>query len=70
MTITNIHELKDFLLSNELTQKDKCLLINKSLNVWINDESKVDEVISELEEFYYKYPNIKDRPLFLEIIQK
>ena len=65
MTITNIHELKDYLLNNKLTQKEKCELINKSLNVWINDESKVDEVIEGLEEFYNKYPNIEDRPLFL-----
>ena len=43
MTISNIHELKDFLLSNKLTQKEKCELINKTLNVWIKDESKVDE---------------------------
>lgn len=65
MTITNIHELKDFLLSNVLTQNQKCELICKSLNVLIIDKSKIEEVIDGLEEFYYKYPNIEERPLFI-----
>ena len=66
MTISNIHELKEFLLNCELTNKQKADLICTTLGVFgVIDESSIDYVILNYEEFYYKYPIIEERPLLL-----
>lgn len=67
MTITNIQELKDFILNNDLSKNDIQKLIRTTLQVWISKEYNKIDLVNMIEDFYYKYPNAKDRPLFLDV---
>ncbi|MFV5692060.1 hypothetical protein ACM55K_08550 [Flavobacterium sp. LT1R49] len=67
MIIANIQDLKEFILNNDLSKNDIHELIRTTLKVWISDEYNKIDLINLIEDFYYKYPNIKDRPLFLDI---
>lgn len=67
MIIANIQDLKEFILNNDLSKNDIHELIKTTLKVWISDEYNKIDLINLIEDFYYKYPNIKDRPLFLDI---
>lgn len=67
MVITNINELKDFILNNDLSKNDIQELLRATLNVWISNEYSKTDLANMIEDFYYKYPNVQDRPLFLNI---
>ncbi len=67
MIIANIQELKDFILNNNLSRKDIHELIKTTLQVWISKEYNKTDLVNMIEDFYYKCPNVKDRPLFLDI---
>ena len=68
--ISNIQELKDFILNTELTQEQIKEILRTSLNIWISGEYDKTDLVKMIEDFYYKYPNIKDRPLFLDVENK
>jgi hypothetical protein len=70
MTITNIQELKDFILNNDLSNNDIKELIRTTLKVWISKEYNKIDLVNMIEDFYYKYPNIRGRPLFIDIEDK
>ncbi len=67
MTITNIQELKDFILNNDLSKNDIQKLINTTLKVWISKDYNKIDLANMIEDFYYKYPNVNDRPLFFDV---
>lgn len=67
MTITNIQELKDFILNNDLSKNDIQKLISTTLKVWISKDYNKIDLANMIEDFYYKYPNVKDRPLFFDV---
>ncbi|RTY64804.1 MULTISPECIES: hypothetical protein [unclassified Flavobacterium] len=67
MTIANIQELKDFILNNELSKNDINEILRATLKVWICKEYNKTELVNIIEDFYYKYPNVQDRPLFLDV---
>ena len=68
--ISNIQELKDFILNTELTQEQIKEILRTSLNIWISGEYDKTDLVKMIEDFYYKYPNIQDRPLFLDVENK
>ena len=67
MVIANINELKDFILNNDLSKNDIQELLRATLNVWISNEYNKTDLANMIEDFYYKYQNVQDRPLFLDI---
>ena len=67
MTIANIQELKDFILNNELSKNDINEILRATLKVWISKEYNKTDLVNIIEDFYYKYPNVQDRPLFLDV---
>ena len=68
--ISNIQELKDFILNTELTQEQIKEILRTSLNIWISGEYDKTDLVKMIAAFYYKYPNIQDRPLFLDVEDK
>ena len=69
--IFNIQELKDFILNNELTQEQIKEILRTSLNIWISGVyTNKKEFVKTIEDFYSKYPNTQDRPLFLDVENK
>ncbi len=67
MIIANIQELKDFILKNDLNKKDIQELTKTTLKVWVSKEYNKTDLVNMIEDFYYKYPNVQGRPLFLDI---
>ena len=67
MVISNIQELKDFILNNDLSKNDIHELIKATLKVWISKEYNKTDLVNKIEEFYNKFPNVQNRPLFLDI---
>lgn len=67
MRIKNIEELKDFILNNDLSNNDIQELIRTTLKVWISKEYNKIDLVNMIEDFYYKYPKVQGRPLFLDI---
>lgn len=67
MIISNIQELKDFILDNDLSKNDIHEIVRTTLKVWISKEYNKTDLVNMIEDFYYKYPNLKDRPLFLDV---
>jgi hypothetical protein len=67
MVITNINELKDFILNNDLSKNDIQELLKTTLKVWISEEYNKTDLVNMIEDFYYKYPNVQGRPLFLDV---
>jgi uncharacterized protein (UPF0128 family) len=67
MVIANINELKDFILNNDLSKNDIHELIKATLNVWLNEEYDKTDLVNIIEAFYNKYPNVQERPLFLDV---
>lgn len=67
MVIANINELKDFLLNNDLSKNDIQELLKTTLKVWVSEEYNKTDLANMIEDFYYKYPNVQGRPLFLDI---
>lgn len=68
--ISNIQELKDFILNNNLNQRTIEQLLKTTLNVYISGKYDKTDLVKMIEDFYYKYPNIQDRPLFLDVENK
>ena len=67
MIIANLQELKVFILNNDLSKNDIHELIKTTLKVWISKEYNKTDLVNMIEDFYYKYPNVQGRPLFLDI---
>lgn len=66
--ISNIEELKDYILNNELTQKQIEEILRATLNIWVSgDYTDKKEFVKAIEEFYNKHPNEQDRPFFLDV---
>jgi hypothetical protein len=65
-TVRTFKELAKFINDNDLSRKQIDLLITKSLNVWMSREIPKTEILPRLEEFIKQYPDIKDRPLFID----
>lgn len=67
MVISNIQELKDFILNNELSETDINEIVRQTLKIWISKKYDKIVLVNMLEDFYNKYPNKQDRPLFLDV---
>lgn len=65
--INSIEELKQFLLNNDLSKNDIQELLKTTLKVWISEEYNKTDLANMIEDFYYKYPNVQGRPLFLDV---
>lgn len=65
--INSIDELKKFILNNDLSRNDIQELLKTTLKVWISKEYDKMDLVNMIEDFYLKYPNLQDRPLFLDI---
>lgn len=67
MTISNIQELKDFILNNELSINKINQLLQNTLKVILIDEGKSKkEIIILIEEYWNEYKGIKEHPLFID----
>jgi hypothetical protein len=67
MTIANIQDLKEFILNNDVGKNDIQELLRATLNVWISKDYNKTDLANVIEDFYYKHPNVQDRPLFLDV---
>ena len=65
--INNFEELKIFIRNNELHKSDIEELLKITLKVWITSDSHKEDLLNKIEEFYNKYPDVQNRPLFLDI---
>jgi hypothetical protein len=65
-TITNFDELINFISNNDLSKKQIDILVINTLNVWISPEIQKDEIVQKLKELFKKYPEVAERPLFLD----
>ena len=65
-TITNFDELINFISNNDLSKKQIEILAINTLNVWISPEIQKDEIVQKLKELYKKYPEVTERPLFID----
>jgi len=44
--------------------------LKTTLNVYISGKYDKTDLVKMIAAFYYKYPNIQDRPLFLDVENK
>jgi hypothetical protein len=65
-TITNFEQLINFISENELSKKQIDILVINTLNVWLSPEIQKDEIIQRLKELFKKYPEVTERPLFID----
>ncbi|RTY89862.1 hypothetical protein EKM01_12150 [Flavobacterium sp. RSP46] len=65
--INSIEDFKEYLLNHELSKFQISEILKKTLKVWISDEYNKTDLVNMIEDFYYKYPNIQERPLFLDV---
>jgi hypothetical protein len=70
MQISNIQELKEYILNNELSGTDIDTLIKTTLGVYISQGYEKKYLMQMLESFIKKYPVKSDRPLFMDINNK
>jgi hypothetical protein len=69
ININNFNELKNFILSNDLTKNQIEDIIFKTIRVFIIDFDNYKdkrELIKELECFIIEFPDIDKRPIFLD----
>ena len=59
-----------FILNNNLNQRTIEQLLKTTLNVYISGKYDKTDLVKMIAAFYYKYPNIQDRPLFLDVENK
>lgn len=66
VTIKNINDLAKFINNNELTRKQIDLLITNATGVWMSRKIPTNEVVPKLLEFIKQYPDVTQRPLFID----
>jgi hypothetical protein len=66
MTVNNIDELIDFILQTKLSINEVNEVIRSTLKVIVLNDYSKEELAVLVNDFYNKYSNIKDRPLFLD----
>ena len=59
-----MQELKDFMLHNDLSKNEIYEIIKTTLKVWISKKYNKTDLVNMIEDFYYKYPNVKTDPCF------
>lgn len=70
MEISNFQELKEFILNNDLIEKDINMLIKETMGVWVSKGYDKKHLIKRLEYFIVKFKRLEDRPLFLDVDQE
>ena len=53
--------------SKELSPEQFVEIMRESLGVYVHKDHNQIEITKRIVDFYYKYPNIQDRPLFIDI---
>jgi len=69
ININNFNELKNFILSNDLTKNQIEDIIFNTIRVFIIDYNSYKnkrELLQELEFFINEFPDIDKRPIFLD----
>lgn len=69
--ISNIQDLIDFILNNELSQEQIETLLKATINVWIlNLYSSKKELVKVIESYWEKHASDELRPLWLDLGDK
>lgn len=67
MQISNFQDLKEYILTNELSGTDINTLIKTTLGVYISHGYEKKKLMQTLESFIKKYPVREQRPLFMDL---
>lgn len=66
--ISNIEELKGFIMNNDVTQNDIEVLLKATINVWlIYLYSSKKELVKAIDVYWDKYGSDELRPLWLDL---
>ncbi len=65
--INNIEELITLVESSELSFKNCCLVVERTLNVLVFSDTKTD-LVNDLKKYSYEIENTKNRRLFLGLV--
>jgi len=66
--INNINDLVLFIRENNLSNNTIANLLQKTLGIYlVNDFQDKEQLVKYIEQFYYKYPKLDSRPLFIDI---
>lgn len=65
--LNNVEELKKFILENDISEDSIRELVRTCLKVWISEFKSKEELILQIDELLLKYPDVKNRPLFVDV---
>ena len=64
--IDSYGKLLSFIKENDLTSREICQIIKKTIAVFGNEDKSPGELKEELEQFLLKYEKYDEKPLFLD----